>query len=117
MTMTFPSSFAPRRALCPFGLVLAVLFGLTTQAKAALDPETDKPYDLQVVLHIADHRALTPVFRDQLERQLGDGLQAAYGELARVSVVHEHPRLKQIEQEGLRSLDSWTDVSPVKTHF
>jgi hypothetical protein len=118
--MTPRSSFTLGRALLPQWLLLAVATALLPfggRAEAALDPETDKPYELQVVLHIVDHRALTPVFRDQLERQLGDGLQAAYGELVHVSVVHEHPRLKQIEQEGLQSLGSWTDVSPIKTHF
>ena len=47
-----------------------------------LDPEPKTPYRLQVVLHFADHRLLTDVFRDRVERELRDGLQASFGDLS-----------------------------------
>jgi hypothetical protein len=86
-------------------------------ANAALDPESDEPYHLQVVLHVAEHRLLTPVFKDQVERELRDGLQAAFGDLAKVEVVRTHPRLKEVLADGLAALDGWKDVAAGKTHF
>jgi hypothetical protein len=83
----------------------------------ALDPETDKPYQLRVVLGVADQRLLTDVFKEQVERELRDGLQAALGDLATVEVVRAHPRLKEVEANGLQALDAWKDVDDVKTHF
>src|SRR5262249_45167336 len=80
--------------------------------------ELRKPYRLQVVLHVAEHPLLTEVFREQVRRELGDGLQAALGELARVEVVTQHPRLADVLERGLgRSLDGWRERSDVKTHF
>jgi hypothetical protein len=80
--------------------------------------EAHKPYQLQVVLHVAQHRLLTDVFRDRVERELRDGLQASLGELARVEVVRDHPRLKEVLDRGLqRALDGWKERSEVKTHF
>jgi hypothetical protein len=75
------------------------------------------PYKLQVVLRFADHRAFTNVFKDQVERGLRDNLRAAFRDMAMVEVVRTHPRLKEIEEKGLQVLDSWKDVSEVKTHF
>src|SRR5438128_1571276 len=93
--------------------------GLAGPASAALDPETKKPYQLTVVLHVADNRLLTDVFRDRVERELLDGLQAALGDLAVVKVVREHPKLAEVlnPEKGLRSLDGWTERSGGKTHF
>ena len=51
-------------------------------AQSGLDPETGVPYQLQVVLHVAEHRLLTPTFQDMVERELRDSLQAALGDLA-----------------------------------
>jgi hypothetical protein len=85
---------------------------------AHLDPEVGTPYRLQVVLHIAQHRQFTDVFRGQVERELHDTLQAALGDLAEVEVVHTHPHLAKIEAEGLQQgLDGWNDVTGVKTHI
>ena len=55
----------------------------------ALDAEAKTPYQLKVVLHFADHRLLTDVFRDRVERELRDGLQASFGDLVNVEVVRE----------------------------
>ena len=54
---------------------------------AGIDPETTKPYQLRVVLHIAKHRLLTKVFQDRVRLELRDSLQAALGDLAQVEVV------------------------------
>jgi hypothetical protein len=84
---------------------------------AGLDPEIDKPYQLRVVLGMGDHRLLTSVFQDQVERELGESLQAALGDLAIVEVTRQHPRLKEVQRDGLQALDAWKDVDGVKTHF
>jgi vacuolar-type H+-ATPase subunit D/Vma8 len=91
---------------------------LASPSRAALEPETNEPYSLQIVLQVAPHRTLTPAFRTQLARELRDGLQIAFGDLARVELVNDHPLLKEIEARGLQAvLDGWKEVSPRKTHF
>ena len=90
---------------------------LCGESSAALDPELKTPYQLNVVLHFADNRLLTPVFRDRVERELRDGLQASFGDLVNVEAAREHPRLNEVLQNGLKSLDNWRERSPVKTHF
>jgi hypothetical protein len=87
------------------------------RASAALDPETKKPYKLTVVLHVADNRLLTVPFQERVERELREGLQAALGDLGDVKVVREHPKLAEVLDRGLRSLDTWNERSGVKTHF
>ena len=84
---------------CLFFSVFSV--PLWFNSSAALDAETKKPYQLTVVLHVADHRLLTDVFRDRVERELHDGLQAALGDLAEVKVVREHPKLAEVLEKGL----------------
>jgi hypothetical protein len=86
-------------------------------ARAASDPDADKPYKVQLVLRVADHRLLTPLFKEQLERELKDSLQAALGEMGTVSVVHDHPKLKEIEEKGLQVLGNWRELTGKKTHF
>ena len=74
---------------------------LCGSTSAALDPETKKPYQVTVVLHVAKHRLLTPVFRDRVESEIRDGLQAALGDLAEVKIVYEHPKLAEVLEKGL----------------
>lgn len=77
-----------------------------------------KPYQLQVVLLVAKHRHLTDVLQDKLERELGDGLQAALGGMARVEVVRKHELQARIAEVGLqRAVEGWGKRSDVKTHF
>jgi tetratricopeptide (TPR) repeat protein len=76
-----------------------------------------KPYKLQVVLRFSDHRDLTTVLKEKVERELRDNVRAAFGDLVQVDVTRTHPRLKEIEEKGLQSLDTWKDVDNVKTHF
>jgi len=86
-------------------------------------PFSRDPYRLQVVLRVAPHRLLTPVFKEQLQRELRDSLQGAFGKLAAVEVVTEHPLLKDIDTRGLQSVldgsekDKAAGTTPVKTHF
>src|SRR5262249_49072759 len=99
-------------------LAAACVALLPAAAAADLDPELDRPYRLDVVLPVPEHRLLTDVFKDKAERELRDGLQASFGDLAEVRVAHEHPRLKEVLDRGLeRALDGWKEVSEVKTHF
>jgi hypothetical protein len=89
-----------------------------SHAYAASDVDVDKPYKVQLVLRFAEHRFLTDAFKDKVERELKDSLQAALGEMGEVEVVHKHLKLKEIEEKGLEQvLDSWRDVTGVKTHF
>src|SRR5947209_5838874 len=91
---------------------------LCGEAPAQLDPEKDSPYQLQIVVRVADHPPFTAVFKDQVKRELRDSLQASLADLARVEVLDTHPLLKDIETKGLQAaLDSWKEVSPRKTHF
>jgi hypothetical protein len=79
-----------------------------------------EPYRLQVVLDFADNRALTKLFKDQVQRELSDNLRAAFGKLVKVEVVRTHLGLKEIEAKGLQqALDgpAWKAVSDTKTHF
>src|ERR1700726_4351742 len=97
-----------------------VLLGLcvTGTARAQLDPELDKPYRLQVVVHVADNRFLTPIFQEQVRRNLRDQLQISLGALAQVEVTSTHPLLGEIEAKGLQTgLDGWEQISGQKTHF
>jgi hypothetical protein len=85
---------------------------------SSLAADAKEAYRLRVVLHVARHRLLTDVFRTQVARELGDGLRAALGNLARVEVVDRHPHLRDVLARGLgRALDSWKERSEVKTHF
>jgi hypothetical protein len=101
-----------------FLAVLCLVWAPALAGAAGLDPEVSTPYRLQIVLHIAQHRQFTDVYRGQIERELRDSLQAAFGDLAEVEVVHSHPYLAKIEAEGLQQgLDGRSDVTGVKTHF
>src|SRR6266849_2125635 len=91
---------------------------LCGESLAQLDPEKDSPYDLQIVVRIADHPPFTAAFKDQVKRELRGSLQAAYADLVRVEVVDTHPLLKDIDGKELQAaLEGWKEVSPRKTHF
>jgi hypothetical protein len=95
-----------------------VLLLLTLSAAPARASDAMTPYRLRIVLDVERHRLLTDVFSAQVERELGDGLRAALGDLAKVEVVREHPRLADVQRRGLeRSLDEWKQRSGIKTHF
>src|SRR5438128_8231827 len=91
---------------------------LCGEAPAQLDAEKDSPYQLQLIVRVADHPPFTAAFREQVKRELRDGLQASFADLARVEVVDAHPLLKEIETKGLQAaLEGWKEVGPQKTHF
>jgi hypothetical protein len=100
---------------------IVVLLGLLTYAlpaRAALDAEANRPYQLQVVLHVADNRALTPFFQQELERALGNHLRQTFGALAEVRVVRAHRLLPTIAARGLeQALADWDQPGEAQTHF
>jgi hypothetical protein len=79
--------------------------------------ELSNPYDLRIVVHVAENRLLTDVFRKNIERELRDGFQSALGDMGRVEVTDKHPRLADVVARGLRSLEEWKDRNDQKTHF
>jgi tetratricopeptide (TPR) repeat protein len=93
----------------------------------ALDPELTTPYKVQVVLRVAPDRVFTPIFKEQLRRDLSQGLQAALGAMGEVEVIDLgevaadkwEPLWKEVAAKGLQSgLDgSVKAISSVKTHF
>ena len=88
---------------------------VAVSAAPALETEADKPYQLQVVLQVSEHRMLTDVFKDRLRRELRDSLQAALGDLAKVTVVDKHPLLNEVEAKGLEALmRHLQDHSPIR---
>jgi hypothetical protein len=98
------------------GMLLSTTLWLP--GRAAADADLERPYQLQIVLHVAEHRLLTSVFRERVARELRDGMQAALGDLARVTVVTKHDRLKDVLERGLeRGLDGWVERTGIKTHF
>src|SRR5262245_56629256 len=100
-------------------LSLVVFLGLVgVSGLRAEAVESTKPYRLRVVLDVGKHRVLTDVFREQLRRELRDGLQASFGALAQVEVADTHPRLAEVRRDGLKAaLDRWHYLTGVKTHF
>jgi hypothetical protein len=102
-----------RCCLCCLGLFLLLAIGRPLAAS-----ELNSPYQLHIVLHVAEHRLLTPVFRDRVERELHDTVQAALGDLGQVTLLKEHPLLERVRTRGLQhALEHWKDTADVKTHF
>jgi hypothetical protein len=96
------------------GLVgLLLILPTTVQAQS----ELNNPYNLHIVVHVAENRLLTAVFRNRIKRELHDGFQSALGDMGRVTVTDTHPRLADVLARGLRSLDGWKDRNDQKTHF
>jgi hypothetical protein len=94
---------------------------------AALDPELTVPYKVKIVLRVARHPLLTPVFKDRLQREVRDGLQGALGAMGEVEIVDASqgnpepwpPLWKEVETKGLKDgLDGPSKgTSDQKTHF
>jgi tetratricopeptide (TPR) repeat protein len=93
----------------------------------ALDPDLTTPYKVQVVLSVAPNRLLTPIFKEQLRRDLQRGLQGALGAMGEVEVI-DLAEVKPEKQESLwkevtaKGLQAGLDgpgkgTSAVKTHF
>src|SRR6266851_2395700 len=100
ITNDLSSSFSRlARALLLSSLCSLCLCGESFSA----DAEMAKPYKLQVVLRFSDHRDLTSVLKEKVERELRDNVRAAFGDLVQVDVTRAHPRLREIEEKGLQS--------------
>lgn len=77
-----------------------------------------EPYRLKLVVSVAKSRLLTDVFRGQVTREVRDGLQAALGALARVSVTDKHPLLDEVRAKGLeRAVGAYRERGPEQLHF
>src|SRR5262249_9530763 len=93
-------------SLCGFVILALILFlQVPSFVRADFDPGLNQPYHLQIILHIAENRFLTPIFQEQLELELRDHLQLTYGKLAKVEVVRNHPLLREVRAKGLQALD------------
>ncbi len=79
--------------------------------------DAKEPYQFRVVVHAEKSRLLTDVFRDQVKRELHDGLQAGLGALARVEVSDTHPLLPTIRGQGLKALDNVRERLPERVCF
>jgi hypothetical protein len=109
-------------------LLAALAFVLCPLSFAhALDPELTTPYKVQVVMRVAPNRLLTPIFKEQLRRDLQRGLQGALGAMGEVEVIDladvptdkQEPLWKEVASRGLQAgLDRpGLGTSAVKTHF
>ena len=95
---------------CPLSSVLLL--------RARSIPKRPSPITLQVILHVAPHRLLTDVFKEQLARELRDTLKAALGDLAEVEILDKYPSLEKIEARGLQvGLDGRHRLTDAKKHF
>jgi tetratricopeptide (TPR) repeat protein len=97
---------------------LVVFWCVGGESRGDLNPEAKTPYRVQVVLSVAEHRMLTPAFKQQLESDLKAQLQLAFGKMANVDVVRAHRLLNDIRTKGLRPvLDAWAELSDIETVF
>lgn len=100
-----------RRVLPLFALAL-----LAPPAGAASDLKN--PYKVRVVVDVARHRLLTDVYHEKVAKQLGDGIQAALGPLAKVEALTKHDKLDDVRTRGLeRALRDWRERSEYRTYF
>lgn len=105
----------PSLSLC---LALAAVLCSCNSTHAQLDPEAKTPYQVRVVLSVAEHRMLTPAFQAQLEREVQAQVQLAFGKMANVTLVRGHPLLGDIRTRGLQPvLDAWNELSDWETVF
>ena len=99
-------------------LALLCLAWLAGPAAAALDAELKTPYQLRIVLLVAEHRFFTPQYQAHLERDIARRVALAMGPLAKVSVTRRHPWLAEIQARGLNAaLDSQDEYSEQRTWF
>lgn len=87
-----------------FGAPL-ILLAAAVGSRAGLDPELEKPYQVRVVFHFGESPLMTPQFREQVKREVGESLQASLGEMGQVKTETLHPLIKVLEKKGLKGLD------------
>ncbi|MFM7148390.1 MAG: hypothetical protein ACKO23_00950, partial [Gemmataceae bacterium] len=84
---------------------LAALFlihaGVSTGQPAPGIAESKSPYDYQVVLQLEPHRSFTPIFREQIRREIKDSLKSALGPMARIQVSEQNPLGDALRSGGL----------------
>ena len=106
-------------------LLFFAVLGSAVPASAALDPELRTPYQLRVVVRVADHPSLTKHFRAELRKELQAGLGAALAGVGTVEVIdyngtpddRREPLWRLADERGLEALDTAIAVGGGKTHF
>jgi hypothetical protein len=122
-------------------LSAVLLMLLATSGRAALDPESNKLYQVRIVLGIVDHREYTAFFKERLQRGLQDSLQAALGPMGNVEVATRPSVQAELKEKALTrdrqavlertlqqilhmektrtlpGLEEGRELAPVKTHF
>jgi hypothetical protein len=119
------SQIVPRGAFMRYVAALTVLLSASISTRAALNPEADKPYQLQVVIRFGSHSWLGEQFRDDLRRDLGGMLKDAVGGIAEVTVIdlkkvpanEWQPIWKEADTRGLAELKPAAELTGIKTHF
>jgi hypothetical protein len=82
----------------PFIIAFTILWTLCAESRA-------EPYQVQIVLNFGDQRVFTKDFKDQVQREIGESLQAALGEIGQVQVVRNHALVKTLRTRGMKALD------------
>ena len=104
---------------------VAFSFLIASGTASALDPELKVAYSLKIVVSVADHPHFTDHFRREFKRDVLGSVQAALGNLSTVEIIDmqsiakdKWPHLwRQVDERGLESLDSFTEVGGGKTQF
>jgi hypothetical protein len=106
-------------------LPLLVVLTLCSPAVAALPPEGNSKYQLQVVFKCGAHLWLGDQFRDDLRNDLAGILRDALGSMADVRVfdlkkvpaAEMDPFWKSFDSKGFSALDAPRELNGIKTHF
>src|SRR5438067_256049 len=109
-----------KRVLC-----LLVVLVSTQAAPAALPPDGNEKYRLNVVVRCGAHNWLGEQFRDDLRNDLTGILQDALGPMADVRVIDlkktsagdVDPLWRDFEAKGFAALDTPRELTGAKTHF
>jgi hypothetical protein len=72
---------------------------------------------MQIILHFSDNRVFTEEFKDRVENEIRDSLQASLGDLAKIETFRTHALLKEVLAQGMGYLDQVRTLDSVKTHF
>src|SRR5262245_55961188 len=79
--------------------------------------DAKEPYHVRIVVHAEKNQLLTKVFRDQIQRELKDGVQAGLGALARVEVTDKHPLLAEVHNPGQGKPGATNKITNERTFF
>src|SRR2546423_1100753 len=100
-------------------LCAAALFAWPGPICAQKDSIARQPYDVHIVILLAEHRFLTTeLFQDQFPRDLAQETKRSLGPIAHVDVVRSHPLAEAIRRDGLDSvLEGHEEISQRRTWF